>query len=38
MSKKDLCDISKLEKWKQYYKENNYIPVEADLNNNSDIN
>ena len=38
MSKKDLCDISKLDKWKQYYKENNYIPVEADLNNNSDIN
>ena len=38
MSKKDLCDISKLEKWKQYYKENNYIPIEADLNNNSDIN
>ena len=38
MSKKDLCDISKLEKWKQYYKENNYIPVEADLNNNSEIN
>lgn len=38
MSKKDLCDISQLEKWKQYYKENNYIPVEADLNNNSDIN
>ena len=38
MSKKDLCDISKLEKWKQYYKANNYIPVEADLNNNSDIN
>lgn len=38
MSKKDLCDINKLEKWKEYYKENNYIPIEADLNNNGDIN
>ncbi|MGN1295549.1 MAG: ribosome biogenesis GTPase YlqF [Bacilli bacterium] len=38
MSKKDLCDISKIDKWKEYYKQNNYIPIEADLNNNADIN
>ena len=38
LSKKDLADSNKLSKWVNYYEQNGYLPVEADLNNASDIN
>lgn len=38
LSKKDLADSNKLSKWVNYYEQNGYLPVEADLNNVSDIN
>lgn len=37
MTKVDLCDIQKTNKWKKYYEEKGYIVVLMDLINNSNI-